>query len=450
MKLLDLDNKKSAPGGEAKTRREENDLDKASGKTPSTQLQPDIYEGAPWPSTLSSEAFHGLAGQIVHRIEPHSEADPAALLVTLLVAFGNIVGRRPYWIVESTTHYSNEFAVIVGDSSTARKGTSLDRILSLFKDHELDWLTKCQASGLVSGEGLIFPIRDPKLDEEGETLDEGSNDKRLFVSESEFASVLSAASRKECTLSPVLRNAWDGKTLRTLAKGAGKGGDVATAPHVSIIAHITLGELKARLAGVDQVNGFANRFLWVCARRSKFLPHGGSLRLEDCRDLTELLRARVDLASTRGEMPFTGAAAALWESLYPKLTAGTGGPLGSITSRAVAHVRRLALIYALLDGTADVDVHHLQAGLTVWDYCFASAEHIFGGLSPLARDLYEQLRQAFPGELSRSDLHHHQRRHASAEKLTRALEELKAAGLVSSRRESTSGAPKEQWIALAK
>jgi len=47
----------------------------------------------PEPAPLGEAAFHGLAGRIVHRIEPHSEADPAAILVQLLIAFGNLVGR---------------------------------------------------------------------------------------------------------------------------------------------------------------------------------------------------------------------------------------------------------------------------------------------------------------------------------------------------------------------
>jgi hypothetical protein len=40
--------------------------------------------------------FHGLAGDIVRRIEPHTEADPVALLVQILTMFGNVIGRDAY------------------------------------------------------------------------------------------------------------------------------------------------------------------------------------------------------------------------------------------------------------------------------------------------------------------------------------------------------------------
>jgi hypothetical protein len=46
-----------------------------------------------WPDPLGESAFRGLAGEIVRSIEPHSEADPAGLLVQLLVAVLS-AGRR--------------------------------------------------------------------------------------------------------------------------------------------------------------------------------------------------------------------------------------------------------------------------------------------------------------------------------------------------------------------
>jgi hypothetical protein len=46
---------------------------------------------------LAPEALYGLAGEIVHRLEPHSEADPAALLVSTLATFGpwSVLARTP-------------------------------------------------------------------------------------------------------------------------------------------------------------------------------------------------------------------------------------------------------------------------------------------------------------------------------------------------------------------
>ena len=94
--------------------------------------QEDPIEGLSWPEPPAAEAYHGLAGEIVQRIEPHSEADPAGLLVQLLIAFGNVVGRGPYFLVEATRHSLVLFAVLVGATSKARKGTSWAHVHRLF------------------------------------------------------------------------------------------------------------------------------------------------------------------------------------------------------------------------------------------------------------------------------------------------------------------------------
>ena len=56
-----------------------------------------VVTGPQWPPPLAMEALHGLAGEVVSIIEPHSEADPIALLLHLLTAFGNLVGRGPHF-----------------------------------------------------------------------------------------------------------------------------------------------------------------------------------------------------------------------------------------------------------------------------------------------------------------------------------------------------------------
>ncbi len=425
---------------------------KNAGSLPDASTQdgsePLPYDGPPWPAPLREDAFHGLAGDVVRRIEPHTEADPAALLVTFLLAFGNAAGRNAHWLAESTPHFANEFAVIVGQSAQARKGTSLDRILALFSMADPTWHADNVRSGLSSGEGVIFSMRDPKIDAGGVVLDEGVTDKRLFVAEGEFAQVLTNGARKDNTLSVVLRNGWDGKTLRSMAKNSGKGADTATDPHFSMLGHITHPELKKKLADTDATNGFANRFLWVCARRSKELPLGGDFKIESCIGLTGRLCDAVMCAKTREKIGFTPPAEELWVSIYGELGRSRPG-LDSVVDRAPAHVRRLAMIYALLDEADTVDVAHLRAALAVWDYCLASAEFIFGGLSKNARDLYERLRLAYPRELDRTDLLNAYGRHTRAEDLTSALGELARCGLATSRKERTGGAPRELWRAQA-
>src|SRR5207249_7764498 len=97
---------------------------------------------------------------------------------------------------------------------------------------------------------------------------------RAFFGEPECARTLAAAQRDASTLSAVLRDAWDTGRLRVLTR---KDPLKATGAHVSVLAHITLEELREKLTTSEVANGFANRFLFVCAQRARKLPTGGNL-----------------------------------------------------------------------------------------------------------------------------------------------------------------------------
>jgi hypothetical protein len=190
-----------------------------------------------WP-ILAQEAMHGLAGKVVKIISPHTEADPVALLIQILVAFGNVIDRHAHCRAEADHHYLNEFAVLVGLTSKGRKGSSSGHVEKLFERVDSRWTQHCIQWGLSSGEGLIWAVHDPII-KNGEVLDEGIADKRLFVLEAEFASTLRVLGREGNTLSTVIRQAWDGKTLASMTKNSpGK----STGAHVSIVGHITRAE----------------------------------------------------------------------------------------------------------------------------------------------------------------------------------------------------------------
>ena len=238
---------------------------------------------ASWPDAASA-MYHGLAGDIVRVLEPHTEADPVAILVQFLVGFGSVIGRHAHFVAEADKHFTNLNAVMIGVSSKGRKGTSWGQVRRLFERTDETWTTSCLQSGLSSGEGLIHAVRDPfekevknKKTGEMETVleDAGVTDKRLLVMESEFASVLRVAGRDGNTLSAILRDAWDKGSLQTMTKNSAAR---ATGAHISLVGHITADELRRELTSTEAGNGFANRFLWVMVRRSKELPEGGSLQ----------------------------------------------------------------------------------------------------------------------------------------------------------------------------
>jgi hypothetical protein len=338
-----------------------------------------------FPAPLEKAAFHGLAGAIVRRIEPHTESDRAALLVQFLIAFGNVIGRTAHAMADGARHGANLFLILVGQTSKARKGTAWRHERRLYEHVDKHWTETCIANGLSSGEGLIWAVRDPIAEKrpvkekghhtgEYETLitDHGVSDKRLLVVEEEFANVFKVMTREGNTLSPIIRSAWDSGTLRTLTKNSPAR---ATNAHISIIGHITREELRRLLTETESANGFGNRFLFVAVKRGKCLPEGGGAPA--MADLVERLKRAVEFEKNARELNRDDATRELWAQIYPALSEGKLGLLGAITARAEAQVLRLSLLYALLDCSARVQLEHLRAALAVWRYCEDSARWLF-------------------------------------------------------------------------
>jgi hypothetical protein len=332
----------------------------------------------------------------------------------------------------------------------------------LFQDAEPDWVENQIQSGLSSGEGMMWAVRDPitKMEKQkagGKTgpkvqyvevvADPGVSDKRLLAFEPEFSTTLRMLERQGNTLSGVIRQAWDTGRLNTLVK---HDATTATDAHISIVGHTTGPELLRYLNRTEVANGFANRFLFVCNRRSKCLPRGGALTQAERKPLVDRLKTVITHARKVQEVMMSEAAWAIWDTLYPTLSAPRPGLLGAVLARAEAHVRRLAGIYALLDGTKAIAPVHLLAAVAVWDFCQQSATYIFGDAlgDPVADEILQALRAADAKGLTRTQLHDLFGRNRASDDIGRALGVLLRQHLAASTIKQTGGRPVEYWSAV--
>ena len=404
---------------------------------------------------LPDDALYGLAGEIVRTIEPHTEADNAALLIQLLVGFGCLIGKTAYFRAEADYHFTKLFTVLVGASSKRRKGTSWGQIKNLLCCVD-ESFADCVQDGLSSGEGLIFHVRDAVtkkipvkeknriVDYQDEIVDEGATEKRAFVVEPGFARVLRAMAREGNTLSSVIRQAWDSDRLKIMTKNA----VTASEAHIAIVGHITKDELLRNLEETDTANGFANRFLWLFVRRSKYLPEGGSLQESAINHLVEKLNKAVMDARMTHELKRDEQARRKWIEIYPKLSDGHTGLLGSVTSRAEAQVMRLACLYALLGCSELIMLEHLEAALALWQYCEDSARYIFGNQTgkKTADAIYTALLGAADG-LTKTQIRDLFQRNASAYQVNAALKLLIELGKIESIKKPTEGRASEIYRA---
>lgn len=390
-------------------------------KKPETPIEL-IWETPKVRPILHASAFHGLAGEISQAIKPETEADVAGLLFEILAAFGNAVGRAPYVSVGAVHQAANLFVAKIGETAKGRKGQGWAEVRRIFRRADEQWAHAAITSGLSSGEGLIASLSE-YTDKKGNVT---TPDKRALVIEPEMGKVLRVIGREKNTLVDVVRDAWDGEILRVKTRK-----DPLEAPdtHVTIIAHCTLEEVNKELDDLLVANGFANRFLFCCAFRSRKLAFGGNLTENTIQDLADKLSEALNVARNIQEVTWSEPARATWKQLYE----GTGfrettGLTGAIAARGEAQTVRLCLIFALLDGCRKISLAHLRAAYACWQYAEDSARYVFGNRlgDPVEERLLDAARDAYPRGIDGTE----QNRAAGGKGVPKARKALIARGLL--------------------
>jgi hypothetical protein len=381
---------------------------------------------------LDQAALFGLAGKFVELACKNSEANQAAVLITFLVRFGVEVGTGPKMSVGDTTHYARLFAVVVGATSKARKGTSAKPINKLFDG--LDRFARTTPGPLSSGEGLIYAVRDSSQSS-AENGDQGIDDKRLYVIDEEFGGALACNKRQGNTLSTVLRSAWDDGNLDPLTK---HGKISVKEAHIGIVTHITITELNEKFNSTEFFSGFANRFLWIFSKRTKLVAFPKPMAGKELGELQGELERLVRKAQQDQEISFDEDVKLFWERIYLELSDDHPGLVGAIINRGEAQVLRISMIYCLLDGKDKISVVHLQAAHAVWNYCVASAYHIFGGreVDDVSQKILDGLKK---GNLDGTGVNKLFNNHLAKSVLSKKLEDLVRSGKVMEEKDTSTG-----------
>ena len=305
-----------------------------------------------------------------------------------------------------------------------------------------DIWSKCVVSGFGSGEVVVEHVRDPLLDDHGETLDPGAPDKRAFVYEGEFAQILTVTGREKSTLSSLLRNAWDG--TRPLSNLTKRSKLRATNAHISILAGITPTELRASMSEVQIHGGFLNRFLLVYVERKHLISRPQGIPKAVVTDHADEIKRAIEFGRNKALLRSDGEAEELFDRAYRTvLSVERPGLLGAACSRAESHVLRLAAIYSLLDQSETIKKKHVAAALALWRYCEASAALVFGedAWSGEADLLLNELIDR--GEMSRTEIRDHYQRNKRAEEIEAMLRSLLSLDLIEIDKQQTNGRARE-------
>lgn len=327
------------------------------------------------PPSASPDLYHGILGEIVNAADPSTEADPVGVLGSLLAGCGVALGEGPHVQIGNTRHPLLIWPLLFGRTGSGRKGEA-GETASLFLQRGAATYLDISVTGLSSGEGLIERIRDPDPDNEKDMG--GTVDKRLAVTEPEFASVMARAKREGSTLAYVLREAWTGKPLSVMNRKALH----AKSSHVGIAGHITPKEFRLRMAETDMAGGTFNRFLPLYVERSKKLPIPAGVALP----VVDRLGGKLSDAITNGKPTRTigldPEATELWtDELYDELSAADDedSVWTQFTQRSAPYCRRIAALYAVLDQRYTVSKADLAAAAAVVRYSISTARYVLDG-----------------------------------------------------------------------
>lgn len=404
-----------------------------------------------WPVLDHSALYDTLVEEIVEATCENSEADPMAVAMTFLARFSVQIGRTvkindryehyPYLRISDKRIYPNEFVAVVGDTATARKGTSADSTERAFEHFD----TRTSPGPLSSGEGLIYSVRDSALSWEvdrktkaGQWIltDPGVDDKRLFILTEELSSAFVAMRREGNSLSSVLRCIFDGKKLEPITKNNRLS---ASCSHIGVLGHITGRELATVMQDSEFFNGLANRFVWICCRMPKLVSRPKPISDFKMKSIVDDLNHVTQAVSRIKEMSLTEESWEMWDSVYPELmTQGSSHILNAVTARAHVHVLKFSMQHALLDCSEWIEPIHIETAIKLWQYSNRSARFIFQSKmnsDPLQFKIMAALKLK---EMSASEIYKHFQNNISSEKIKAALKELLEIGKVDSRIVKTS------------
>jgi hypothetical protein len=149
--------------------------------------------------------------------------------------------------------------------------------------------------------------------------------------------------------------------------------------------------------------------------------------------LGELLGPRLARARAAGNVSRGNDMLSYWFTKYGEISEDDpGGLLGIAVARAAWFVTRLSLVYAVTDGETEIRQRHIDAALSLWRYCRASAAWALGGRASdsLEERLLELISGAGPAGLSLSQQSASLGRNVPAGRLAAARRFLEDRGMV--------------------
>lgn len=388
-------------------------------------------KGRPYPSP---EVYHSVFGKIAEGLDPHTEADPIGVMVSLMAAFSAYIGRGPRIKGRGKSMPLMFWPVLIGLTGLGRKGTATNLAYEVFShalpqpNAEYDFYKFTAANWTVgfgsTGIGFMETLRD--------STDDGGNIRpQLFVQE-EMDDFIRAL-KKDPRLGANIRKAWDGTALWYKT---GKDEIRIPNPHMAFVGHAQPTNWGKTRGSADATGGTYNRFIPFYVHQSKSLSTFAEEGEEDItphlRRFGNMLWRVADMATRVNTVNVPREVARAFDSIHKprimRLTAGNA-ELSEFSERGLAYVMRMATLYALGDGRDTLTKRDFDAATAMIEYSVASvafatsSNKAFTGLTGAAEKLRTVLIDA-AGPVGWSEAQRKVNTHLSKEAWTNTVREL--------------------------
>jgi hypothetical protein len=317
---------------------------------------------APFPVLPDPIAFGGLAGAAVESLANVTSASSVGMLMTLVAAWGGIFGSRTQYHGDQP---SILFAVLIGETGRARKGTTTSAVWSAMT-HALASgfvsipITSARWDGLASGEALVRILNEAKGSDAAKPV-------YGLIVEEEFERLLRRMRSSEgyqSTLDTYLRQVFDARMIQHIT--ASKTLRVYPPYGVSILGNVTRETLRQNVTPDMARSGFANRFLW-CPIEERDVDVSGAApwRFND-----EIARSLIDAraAWTGGQSIELDSDALELLNDYGSHLRGIAGMVGAMGARLHVIAARVALVHAALDRSMTIGRPLVERAIALTEY----------------------------------------------------------------------------------
>lgn len=309
-------------------------------------------------SPFPVEAWHGWFADYRDLYAPTTEAAHQFHLAAALTIVASTIGRRARLDVGDGL-YPNVYALILGPSGSSRKDSAIKPAISM----PAIWQASrgamavpffSVARDVSSAEGLVKTLQD--------------NPTSLVYLSEINALLLNARRKGTSTILDKLIEAWDAPVVlennSKLAPGR------AVHPTLSVISAGQPGRFADMIGDEDIFSGFANRWLYVPGVGGDLIDVQGSVPAADTVRLYQEIADRVRTLGEDTRFPFDSDALAMNRDWYRAMRGSMGRDEAEDSMRqrhqTIAH--KVALIYAVTDGSRQVEAQHLAAAIALIEW----------------------------------------------------------------------------------